>query len=296
MSLDKASYSYLSLSQTADGGRACVFSSKRVCAQDAPSLSFTFSPPGLRRIFEAAASSVKDIGTPLALSIPSSESLVRIVRLPGLSLEEAKSAFRYEFGRHFPFPADESVYDIAEIDYPLPDGGSEKRFAAVAARYSLVRDITDAASGCGFTISSVEPAHIALERAAAPASPPCGSAIMAHAGFGNSDLILSYKGSGIFYRSVALDFEPPNENTEELYADFAREILSSLRFAQSNISGFDPEALRLFGPGASKRLAEALKEALGIERAAVIDCFSLHSIGSKPDGKGWETALGLALR
>ena len=258
------------------------------------------SSQNIRDIFKDVVSSVADITVPVSLSLPTTDSLIRIVNMPGMTLQEAKLAFRYEFENYFPFPADEAVFDLAEIDFPLPNNMSEKRFIAAAARLSLIDTVMSAASDNGIMLSAIEPAQIALERCATPSVSPCDAAVHLYVGRKRSVLTLSWKGNGIFYRSMSIGFDEslalhPDELTDQSVA-FVKEMRSSLQFALSQIRGFEPESIFLHGPGVTDELLELLRDSVSVGSISQINCFTLQGIDFNDATGNWDVALGLAMR
>ena len=250
--------------------------------------------------FREVAEQLKDKSLPICLSLPTNESLLRIVSMPGMTLSEAKMAMKYEFENYFPFSVDDGIYDMAEIDYPLPNGAQEKRFLVAAARLSLIDNIMKFASDAGLSLEAIEPAQIAAERAMTPVVPVDDASIYLYVGMFRSILILSWKGSGIFYRTMSIGFEEPEsiaeQNMEEQLVPFVKEVRSSLQFALSQIRGFEAHSIFISGPGVSEGLTPLLKEALTVEELRLIDPFKLHGITFNTEGKHWDIPLGLALR
>ncbi len=124
---------------------------------------------------------VGSIDVPVRLSLPTIDSLLRVVNFPNMSLYEAKLAFRYEFENYFPFPIEEGVYDLGEILYPLQNGSEESRYLVAATRKALIENITKAAKANGIEITAIEPAQIALERAVAPLTPVSDASVYIYA-------------------------------------------------------------------------------------------------------------------
>jgi len=258
------------------------------------------------KIFRNISESIGDIKIPVNLAIPPSDSLLRIVPLPDMPLNEAKMAFRYDYERYFPFPVDEAVFDMAPIVYPMQGGGEEKRFIVASTRKSLVSEIMNAASSQGIDVACIEPAQIALERAVCPKIPCCDAAVYVYAGKKNSVILLSWKGSGIFYRSIsdgmenapAFEYEDTSEDRPEY--GFVKEVRSSLQFALSQIRGFEPAGMFLFGPGADERLSKYMKEMIDISSVIVTDPINIHGIEfygkNDEQAAGWDIPIGLAMR
>ncbi len=264
---------------------------------------FTNNGMYLYQVFNEILYSVGDISAPVALSLPTTDALLRVVSFPGMSLYEAKLAFRYEFENYFPFPADEGIFDVGEILYPLQNGGEDLRFIVAAARKTLIENITKAARASGIELAAIEPAQIAIERSATPLVPMADALVYVYAGRIRSVLIFSWKGTGIFYRTISVGFlgisftdESYNEQLNAEFNAFAREIHSSLQFALSQIRGFKPEIFFLTGPGATQELCDFLKESLSIPEIMISNPLMVHGLDFDSGSGGWDIPIGLALR
>ena len=257
----------------------------------------------LFQVMNEVLHAVGTIDVPVRLSLPTTDSLLRVVNFPGMSLYEAKRAFRYEFENYFPFPIEEGIFDLAEIFYPLQNGTEEPRYLVGAARKTLIENITKAAKANGIEITAIEPAQVALERAVTPITPVSDASVYIYAGKTRSVLIFSWKGNGIFYRTMSIGFtgisfvdESFNEQLSAEFNAFAREVHSSLQFALSQIRGFKPDMFFLFGPGATQDLCEFLKESLSIPEIMVSDPISIHGLDFDSSAGSWDIPIGLALR
>ncbi|MDD2350992.1 MAG: pilus assembly protein PilM, partial [Synergistaceae bacterium] len=257
----------------------------------------------LYQVMNEILHNVGSIDVPVRLSLPTTDSLLRVVNFPNMSLYEAKLAFRYEFENYFPFPIEEGIYDLAEIFYPLQNGAEESRYLVGAARKTLIENITKAAKANGIEITAIEPAQIALERAVTPITPVSDASVFIYAGKTRSVLIFSWKGNGIFYRTMSIGFtgisfvdESFNEQLNAEYNAFAREIHSSLQFALSQMRGFKPDMFFIFGPGATQDLCDFLKESLSIPEIMLSDPISLHGLAFDSSAGSWDIPIGLALR
>ncbi|WP_455600334.1 type IV pilus biogenesis protein PilM [Cloacibacillus sp.] len=301
--LDVGSFRYLSL-EGGDGFYNVVDSLSGSIPAEYGASEDPFSDSGgyLGSVFDYIAKSAGGFNVAVNFALLVTESLLRIVNLPGMTLAEARMAFRYEFENYFPFPEKEGVYDIAEIEYPVREDLSEKRFLVAAARRPLVENISRAAAAHGIRLAALEPSQIALERAANPPVAIDAGCAYIYAGNLRSVLILSWKGCGIFYRNISsgfgadiLDGGFESETYREHAFSFVREIRSSLQFAMSQNRSFSADSIYLFGPGASSYLCGLLKESTSMESVMLIDPMKVHGISFENNG-GWDVAVGLALR
>ena len=160
----------------------------------------------LYQVMNEILHNVGSMDVPVRLSLPTTDSLLRVVKFPNMTLYEAKLAFRYEFENYFPFPIEEGVYDLGEVLYPLQNGTEESRYLVAATRKTLIENITKAAKANGIEITAIEPAQIALERAVTPLTPVSDASVYIYAGKIRSVLIFSWKGNGIFYRTMSIGF------------------------------------------------------------------------------------------
>lgn len=199
----------------------------------------------------------KDV--PVSFSLPCNDALLRIIDMPGYTLQEMKSAIRYQFDDHFPFAYDESRFDAAEIRFQ--SGRSDTtRFIAAVSRKRVIDEISLCAAKHGFTLSGIEPAQMSFERAVArDGDDAC--VIKLYAGKKDLILVISNLGNGIFYRNSVIKAEG-----SEYIDKVIDETKASLEFASSHIHDFAAEKVIIAGPNADKCLLQALGDALGISR------------------------------
>jgi type IV pilus assembly protein PilM len=305
--IDKGMFRYLSLS--GNEGDYSVTHAVAGVLRELPGNDggpFADSGTGLDAAFAQIAETLGDSAVRVNAYIPTTDALLRIVPMQDMDLADAKLAFRYDFERYFPIALDDSVFDMAEIEYPLPDGKTEKRFLVAVTRSALIERITDAASAYGIKLGAIEPAQIALERAITPPIPPCDAAVYIYAGLSRSVIILSWKGKGIFYRAITFDFKsnpsepiPDTNNEDSPSFVFVREIRSSIQFALSQIRGFVPQAAYVFGPWGTESLCDLIKEAVDIPTVMLADPLRVHGIEMDEQNIAegcWDISVGLALR
>lgn len=228
-------------------------------------------------------------------AVPMSDSLVRVVTMPGLTCAEAKKAFRYEVERHFPFSADECVYDIDEIDYPLGGGSHERRFVVSAARRQHAENVFYAARSSGLRFCAMEPEQTAIERAVSRELPSEGGCVCIYAGVERSLVIFVWGGCGIYYRNIAHKTSVPGQSLDECAAALADDVAASVQFGLSRNDGFTFHDIYIFGPGATGRFQAVMSELFYENRVAVVSPERRFGLDF-PAQEGWAAALGLALR
>lgn len=206
----------------------------------------------------------KDI--PIAFALRFDESLIKIIDMPFLSVEDVKLTLRYQFEDYFPFTVNESNYDVQEIEYP----GAvkpEKRFMAAVCRARVIRGIKTESEKMGFKLSCVEPAQVSFERAVTPAG-RLENLIEIYAGSNDLLLVLSNGKNGIFYRNAVIRQEG------RLYIEAAAaEIRTSIEIARHSIPCFKEQYAVIAGVNASDTLCRAVARILGHQNVKVINPF-----------------------
>lgn len=111
------------------------------------------------------------------------------------------------------------------------------------------------------------------------------ASVYVYAGRNRSVLILSWKGNGVFYRSMSIGFDNLIENHDALsaaapqYVAFAKEVRSSLQFALSQIRGFETHEIYVSAvPAQAAKLCDTLADLLAVEKITNTDCLKLHGL------------------
>lgn len=197
----------------------------------------------------------KDI--PVSFSLPCNDVLLRIIDMPGYTLQEVKSAIRYQFDDYFPFTYDESRFDAAEIRFQGARSDAT-RFIAAVSRKRVIDEISLCAAKYGFTLSGIEPAQMSFERAVALDG---GDWCVINLYTGKKDLlfVISNSGNGVFYRNSVIKAEG-----SEYVGRAVDEVKSSFEFASSRIHDFVVEKIIIAGPNADEILLRALGDALSV--------------------------------
>lgn len=235
-----------------------------------------------------ASSAPKEI--PIVFALRFNESLIKIIDMQRLSLEEVRSTLRYQFEDYFPFALRESNYRVQEIDFRSL-GAVEKRFVAAACRTRIVREIKAGAEKSGFRLSCVEPSQIAFERAVTPEG--CKeSLIQIYAGKSDLLFIFSNGKNGIFYRNAVIRAEG-----SEYIDRAAKEAKVSLDFALHHISDFNAGRVIVAGPNAGKVLSCAVAKALRCGSVENVNFISGYGAAlGQPADAGMILPFGAAMR
>ena len=290
----RRSYVYLRLESSANDVVLADSSSGTLQTPLSGSL-FSSTESDLSRAFAQVSASVRAAKRhDVNFAIPMTDSLLRVASMAGLTLSEAKKAFRYEVERHFPFKADDCVFDLGEIDYPT-DGASDRRFIVSAAKREPAKSICSAARSHGLRFCAMEPEQTAIERAASRFFPRDSGCVSLYVGTESALVIFVWRGNGIFYRNISVSADKINENLDESALSLAGQTRASVRFGLSRNEGFTFDEIFLFGPGASGRIHAALRDCFPDYPLSIV--FPEQRFGAEfPSREGWITALGLALR
>jgi type IV pilus assembly protein PilM len=232
------------------------------------------------------------------LGIQSKDVMVKVVQVPRMDERDMKEAFKFEFDKHFPFPSQEAVFDLAMIDHPLDSGGETAFAVAAASRSRPVESFLQVCNKAGLMIQSVEPSAVAMLRALqGPDVPPEPCNLYVMAGFHTSLIVIAYKDNGILYRSVSYAFGK-GRPAEDAFTSFAREIYSSANYAATQFNGLSVGKIYLGGYGL--HYGEEIREAVASMTSIPIDLtdpWNVWEIKDPPDDRwGWDVVLGLALR
>jgi type IV pilus assembly protein PilM len=233
----------------------------------------------------------------VAVGIQSRDVLIRVVSMPRMDLADARDAFRFEFDKYFPFPPQEAVYDLAEVDFPDEGEKGSMQVLVAASRLRPVETLTEVAQKVGMRLSAVEPSAVAFFRAVLGRDGPGVDGLLSVlAGIENSLIVVGYKDNGILFRNVGHAFGGDHPSGEQV-ALLARDIYSTLSFAGSQFRGVRIDRIMMAGYGANAPgVAEGIRAVAGLP-VEPVDVWSLWGIERAPERRfGYEVALGLALR
>jgi type IV pilus assembly protein PilM len=232
--------------------------------------------------------------------IQSKDVLLRTVEFPQMEMRDIKSAFRYEFDKFFPIPADESVYDVSLIDRPAQDDVTKGAVAfclAAAVKRMTVENFMLAAQRVGLKLSAIEPSPVAMLRCLTGPVPPPGYSVCALAGLVSSIIVAAYRDNGIVYRNTTQSFVTADPD-DRAVQNFTRDLQATVGFAMTQMRGFVPDKVRIGGYGATlgEKIRAGVEEVVNVP-VDFVDPWSLWNINGVPkETYGWEVSLGLALR
>ena len=235
--------------------------------------------------------------TPVAVSVPSRDILIRVVDLPELEMDDAPEALQWDFEKYFPYAFSDAAVDISRVENPLKGEPGMMSVLVAACRLRTVESVMRLAATAGMPLATIEPENVAMFRAAlGPTLSFPGGYLAVFAENGVSQLILGYKDNGVLYRTSLVDVGTADEEQKDFSA-LVREIGNTLTFARNQYRELQLEHIMLGGAFAGDAgLKGVIEETTGL-KVLVADPWSPWGIPvPSDDALGWETAVGLAVR
>ena len=196
-------------------------------------------------ILESAFSQIhKLIGKlrePLVIGIPPGDTIMRLLSLPNMSIEDVRGTIDLNFDEYFPYPRHEAVFDAIRIMTPADTHEREEiTVLAVAAKRDLVEQLLDTARKAGIPAGAVEPFNFSMLRAIPEAQDGLSIFVSPHS------VIAIFNGAGIFFRAAnnlagTQDILNTMQFIETTYRNIrvARLVLFGLNFQLRADSGID---------------------------------------------------------
>ncbi|HOA77799.1 MAG TPA: pilus assembly protein PilM [Thermosynergistes sp.] len=289
LAIDSDGLRYVEVSKRAQGAR-CVFvpSSAPLVRQE-----MLADASGLSKALEALKEKLSSFRLPLFLGVPPRDVMMRVVQLPIMDIEDARSALVYEFDKYFPFAVSDATYDVAPVDVPESASG-QMNILVAASRRNVIDNLTKAAVGAGVDLAALEPANLAAFRAVCGPNPsPKGGLLALILGREGTQLVAAYKDNGLLFRTLLAGLE--SLSSEELVSALAREVTTTMAYVRSTLKGLEAEVLIISGGG--REVAGALEEVLGLP-VCLVDVWEMWGFEAPRDASkdGWEAAIGLAVR
>ena len=246
---------------------------------------------------QALGSQIGGFKTPVAVSIPSRDTLIRVVDLPEMELGDARQALQWDFDKYFPYAFSDAAVDISRIDNPLKGEAGTMSLLVAACKLRTVESVMRMADTAGMPLAAIEPENVAMFRAVlGPTLSFPGGYLLLFAEDGVSQLVLGYKDNGVLYRTSLVDIVEGGDGERD-FSPLVREVGNTLTFARNQYRELTVDHVALGGvlSGESK-LKGVLEETTGL-KVMVADPWgpwgiTLHS----GDTLGWEAAVGLAVR
>jgi len=235
----------------------------------------------------------------LAVGLPPQDAVIRIVEMPKMDMEDARSAFGWDFEKYFSFPLKDATYDLVPVEVPSPPAETNMNALVAASRATVVNGILEMMAKEGVRVKAVEPVLIAIVRGVAGRSGSSESGrVVLSVGAKSSQIILEYKGNGLVYRTVYVGAQSQFQGGTPIYEMLMNEVRSSVVFANSQFRGLNVNEIVLCGEyGNDAELKTTAQAVFENYRCHVADPLSEWSVeGTLQGGYGWEAAIGLAVR
>lgn len=235
--------------------------------------------------------------TPIALSIPSRDVLIRVIELPELDVDDAREALQWDFDKFFPFAFSDAAVDLARIDMPSKAASGTMSALVAACRLRTIESVMRMAASAGMELSTIEPENVAMFRAALGPTLSFSSGYLSiFAENGVCQLILGYKDNGILYRTSLVDMNGA-DGGEKDFSALVREIGNTLTFVRNQFKEIELEHITFGGAFAGvASLRDIIQDTTGL-KVMLSDPWSPWGISVPSDDSiDWETAVGLAVR
>ena len=234
----------------------------------------------------------------ITLGLPPRNVMMRVVGVPEMDLEDARGALQWDFEKYFPFPVGEAVYDVADI---TPDAGGpagEMKLMVAAVRSRLVEQVLELLKPLEIPVSSVEPSLVGAFRSIlGPVPGLSGGYLMLLLEENSTQLIMGSGGSTLLFRTLLVGLGGEG-NREESLDSVLREVRSTLGFVKGQFRDVPVNSLILAGPyGDDPEVQERFRQEISDLSLLSFPLWDTWGITPpEKDPRGWESALGLALR
>ena len=235
----------------------------------------------------------------VVVGLPPQDAIIRIVEMPKMNMEDARSAFGWDFEHYFSFPLKDASFDIVPVDVPSPLSDENMSVMIVASRLAVVNGILDMVAKEDARVTAIEPAGIAIVRGVVGSRGESSSgSLILSVGDRSSQIILEYKGNGLVYRTVYVGARSELQGGTSVYEMLMQEVRNSIVFGSSQFRGLSVKEIVLCGEhGGDEGLQAEIQAASDAYMCHVADPWMAWSIeGELPEEYGWEAAIGLAVR
>lgn len=196
----------------------------------------------LELAFTNLRSKVGRLREPVMIGLPQGDTIIRILNLPKMSIDDVRGTIDLNFEEYFPYSRPEAVFDVISVATPadLADR-DEMTIMAVSAKRDLVEGILNIARKTGLPAGAVEPLQFSMLRAI-PESKQ-GLSVFADP----RSVIVIYDGAGIFFRTANnLNGPQDLQNTMQFTTTTYRRVqLQSLILAGLNFQINDDSGLNV---------------------------------------------------
>ena len=186
---------------------------------------------------------------PLVIGIPPGDTIMRLLNLPNMSIDDIRGTIDLNFDEYFPYPRQEAVFDAIRIMTPADTRERDEiTVLAVAAKRELVEKLLNTARKAGIPAGAIEPFYFSMLRAIPEAQEGLSLFVSSHS------IIAVFNGAGIFFRAA-----------NNLAG--TQDILNTMQFIETTYRNVRVNKLLLFG------LNFQLRSDSGIEAVNISDEF-----------------------
>ena len=181
----------------------------------------------LRNAFAEVRRSIGKINIPVCVGLPEGETIIRFPSFPDMSIEDIRGTLDLNFTEYFPYPREESVFDVIKIKTP---GNNQKNITVLAAsaKKETVEKILAAAHDVGITAGPVEPLNFAMIRALPEAYE--GLCVVAD----KHNIVAIWNGDGIYFRIA-----DTSKSTQDIF--------NTIRYVETQYRGVQVNKIILLG-------------------------------------------------
>ena len=151
----------------------------------------------LETAFAQLYKSVGRLREPVVIGLPSGDTIIRLLNMPNMSIDDVRGTIDLNFEEYFPYPRPDAVFDTIRVMTPADINEREEiTVMAVSAKRDMVERLLNVARKCGLPAGALEPLNFAMLRAIPEAQE--GLSLFADP----ASIVALYNGNGIFYRAA----------------------------------------------------------------------------------------------
>ena len=236
---------------------------------------------------------IRSFKAPVAVGIPTLDAQLKLIRMPNMNEEDARSALGVSFRDYFTVSADEMSYEIHALDAPSEyTSEGERQFLAVAVQSDYIAKFQTALRRARVPTAAIEPMGTALGRMIGDAVGKNEIYIFVNVEADFLSAVVMYGDNGLLYRFTSCD-----EDERSKLENLKYFIQSTVSFLALEYQGIRVSKILLSGTtGSFDVLTAAAREAGGVD-AEFVNLDKLWTFdGRRKPEPGYETAFALAVR
>lgn len=188
---------------------------------------------------------------PVILSIPQSESCVRMVTVPSMPADQLPPAVKWAAKQFVPYPPEETVLGFSVAGEITEGGGKKLKVVFMAVTTSVFQRYLALVAKAGFRVASFHTGCFALANIVSlSGTAPKGADVLIDIGHQTVDITFFKDQKMVFTRSVPVGEGHLDEIMKDRYGMQAEEILALKKTHGIVLSGADPETASYAGASA----------------------------------------------